>query len=112
MHYFFAQIQDGVVVNTITVHEDALLDENGIEREEVGIAYCEQFGEGQWLRTYPTGEKRKWYGQVGYTYRADLDAFVPPKPPVECTLDEELCHWITPEGVDLNVPPAPRSIPT
>ncbi|CAB4144630.1 hypothetical protein UFOVP1296_41 [uncultured Caudovirales phage] len=109
MNYYYAQVVNGVVVNTVVVDEHALWDENGFEREEVGAAFCQAFGEGQWIRTYLDGEKRKWYGRKGCTYRADLDAFVPPKPPVECTLNEESCHWFTPEGVDLNFPPAPQS---
>ena len=110
MHYYYAQVINGVVENTIVVDETALLDEHGNEQNEIGIAFCQQFGSGQWVRTYLTGEQRKWYGAPGFSYRADLDAFVPPKPPVECTLDEELCHWITPDGTDLNAPPPPRSM--
>lgn len=112
MNYYYAQVVDGVVVNTVVVDEKALWDENGVEQEELGVAFCQNFGEGQWVRTYLTGEKRKWYGRQGFSYRADLDAFVPPKPPVECTLDEELCHWFAPDGTDLNIPPPPRSMET
>jgi len=105
MDCYYAQVLDGVVVNTVVVDETALWDENGIERDSVGAAFCQAFGEGQWIRTYIDGEKRKWYARSGFTYRLDLDAFVPPKPPVECTLDEELCHWFDLEGRDLNAPP-------
>lgn len=110
MHCYFAQVVNDVVVNTIVVDETALWDENGIEREEVGAVFCQSFGDGDWIRTWPTGEQRKWYGAPGFTYRRDLNAFVPPKPPVECTLDEELCHWFDSEGRDLNIPlpPEPR----
>ena len=71
MHYYYAQVIDGVVENTIVVDEIALLDEHGIEQDEIGVSFCQQFGSGQWIRTYLTGEKRKWYGAPGFTYRAD-----------------------------------------
>jgi hypothetical protein len=105
MHSFYAKVEDGLVTALIVIPEEAVWDENGVEDEAVGSAYCQQFGEGTWIRTFPTGEKRKWYGGIGYSYRADLDAFIPPKPLVDCTLDEDTCHWIDAEGNDLNAPP-------
>jgi hypothetical protein len=107
MHSFFAKVEDGVVTAVIVVPEEAVWNDRGVEEEVVGREYCQQFGEGLWVQTWPTGEKRKWYGGVGYAYREDLDAFVPPKPTEDCVLDEELCHWIAPDGTDLNVPPLP-----
>lgn len=38
---------------------------------------------------------RKNYASVGYTYDAQRDAFIPPKPPTGLwVLDEETCTWI------------------
>jgi hypothetical protein len=41
---------------------------------------------------------RKNYAGVGYSYDATLDAFIPPKPPVELmpnpVLDETTCQWV------------------
>jgi hypothetical protein len=108
MHCFFAKIENDIVVNLIVIDEEAMLDEDGIQREELGAAFCNGLDPGEWIQSWPTGEKRKWYGGVGFSYRRDLDAFVPPKPPVECTLDEELCHWIDENGRDLNIPPPPE----
>ena len=109
MMYFYAKLIDNVIVNVIVVPEEALWDEKGIERNEIGVQYCQSLEEGQWMRTYPTAEKHKWFGGVGFTYRPDLDAFIPPKPPVQCTLDEELCHWIDADGRDLNAFSSPQS---
>jgi hypothetical protein len=37
---------------------------------------------------------RKNYAGVGYTYDAQRDAFIPPKPAGDgWTLDEETCTW-------------------
>jgi hypothetical protein len=34
------------------------------------------------------------YAGVGFTYDADLDAFIPPKPSDDAVLDEETFSWI------------------
>lgn len=36
---------------------------------------------------------RKNYAGIGYTYDADRDAFIPPKPDGDFTLNEETCLW-------------------
>lgn len=112
MHCFFAYIVDGVVVDVIVVPREATWDENGIEDESIGSSYCQQFKTGQWVQTFPDTRKRKWFAGVGFSWRADLDGFIPPKPNTDCVLDEELCHWIAPDGTNLSIPPAPRSMPT
>ena len=37
---------------------------------------------------------RKNYAGIGYTYDPVRDAFVPPKPSDDATLDEATCQWI------------------
>jgi len=39
---------------------------------------------------------RKNYAGIGYTYNAQLDAFIPPKPYASWVLDEETCLWNAP----------------
>ena len=39
---------------------------------------------------------RKNYAGQGYTYDADRDAFIPPKPYPSWTLDEDTCLWNPP----------------
>lgn len=44
---------------------------------------------------------RKNYAGIGYTYDAVRDAFIPPKPSDDATLDEVTCQWIVPNhGAD------------
>lgn len=45
-------------------------------------------------RTSYNGNIRKHYAGIGYTYREDLDAFVPPKCHDEASLDENTCLWL------------------
>ena len=40
---------------------------------------------------------RKNYAGLGYTYRADLDAFVPPQPSPNCVLNTTTCLWECPD---------------
>ena len=39
---------------------------------------------------------RKNYAGIGYTYDAQRDAFIPPKPFASWVLDEETCLWQAP----------------
>lgn len=39
---------------------------------------------------------RKNYAGIGFTYDAQRDAFIPPKPFNSWVLDEETCLWIAP----------------
>lgn len=39
---------------------------------------------------------RKNYAGIGYTYDAERDAFIPPKPEDATGLDEDSCLWIVP----------------
>lgn len=40
---------------------------------------------------------RKNYAGIGFLYDPDRDAFIPPQPSPECTLDEQTCLWVCPE---------------
>jgi hypothetical protein len=37
---------------------------------------------------------RKNFAGIGYTYDAERDAFIPPRPDNAVSLDEESCQWI------------------
>lgn len=47
-------------------------------------------------RTSYNGNIRKNYAGIGYTYDADRDAFIAPKPELATDFDEETCQWIVP----------------
>jgi len=77
----FAQLdENNVVTNVIVVHNNELLDENGVESEAKGIVFCQSLFGGNWKQTSYNGNIRKNYAGIGYTYREDIDAFVPPQP--------------------------------
>jgi hypothetical protein len=48
------------------------------------------------VRTSYNGTIRKNYAGIGYTYDAQRDAFIAPKPENATGFDEETCRWIVP----------------
>jgi hypothetical protein len=58
----------------------AKIDENNIVTQVVVVDNKEKILGGTWKQTSYNGNMRKNYAGIGYTYRADIDAFVPPKP--------------------------------
>ena len=51
-------------------------------------------------RTSYNGNIRKNYAGVSFTYDADRDAFIAPKPDNSIGFDETTCRWIMPEVID------------
>lgn len=94
----FAQLDtDNKVIQVIVVsNADCTLD--GEENETVGVMFCKSlFGQHtKWKQTSYNGNIRKNYAGVGFTYDAQRDAFIPPKPYPSWVLDEETCRWGAP----------------
>jgi hypothetical protein len=95
------------VIEVLSVHDNELLDSNGVEQEVNGIDFLNKLtGWSIWKQTsYNTrgGEHilggtpfRKNHASVGYTYDEDKDAFIPPKPYPSWTLNETSCLWEAP----------------
>ena len=59
-----------------------------------GIHYDPETGE-------PSADQSKAfrgnYAGIGFTYDEELDAFIPPKPSEDATLDETTFSWVVPE---------------
>ena len=92
----FAKIEDGVVTQVIVVDNKDCADASGVEKEYIGAAFCERLLGGIWKQTSYNGSIRKNYAGVGYTYNADIDAFVPPKPYASWLLNETTAQWDAP----------------
>lgn len=89
----FAKVSDGLVVQVIVAEPE----------------FFDSFTDtspGQWIQTsYNThggvhangGEPlRKNYAGIGFTYDAQRDAFIPPKPFASWVLNEDTCLWDAP----------------
>ena len=88
----FARMDGNTVTQVIVVHN------NDAPNESEGIAFCKSlFGAGtEWRQTAYSGSIRKNFAGAGYTYDAVRDAFIPPRPGEDWTLDEDTCRWIDP----------------
>ena len=95
----FAKLENNVVKQVIVVSNQDILDEQGQESEEKGIAFCSNLLGGTWLQTSYNGNIRKNYAGIGYTYDEGRDAFIPPKPFNSWLLDEATCQWKAPVNI-------------
>jgi hypothetical protein len=58
--------------------------------------WCTDTYGGYWKQTSYSGSIRKNFAGIGYTYNADLDAFIPPKPYPSWVMDDATCQWKAP----------------
>jgi hypothetical protein len=92
----FARIdENNVVTQVVVVANKDTADADGVEKEHIGAAFLEKLLGGTWKQTSFSGKTRKNYAGVGYTYREDIDAFVPPKPYPSWVLDAD-AQWQAP----------------
>jgi hypothetical protein len=96
MAHFAKLDNDNTVLQVIVVDNNDILDENGNESEEVGINFCTQLLGGIWKQTSYNATFRKNYAGIGFTYNAEKDAFIPPKPFSKWVLNEDTCNWEAP----------------
>jgi len=93
----FAKLDDNNVVTEVHVVANRdTSDVNGVEKEYIGQAFLEKLFGGNWKQTSYNGNIRKNYAGIGYTYNADIDAFVPPQPYASWTLNNETAQWEAP----------------
>ena len=95
---YFARIENGIVQATIAVGTDWILDENGVEQESLGIAFCQNLygADTEWVQTSYNSNFRKRHGIPGDTWDAQRDAFIAPQPFDSWTLNETTCQWEAP----------------
>ena len=95
---YFAKIGlNNKVITVNSVHNNELLDSNGVEQEVNGINFLTNLtGWAIWKQTSYNGNIRKNYAGIGYTYDEDRDAFIPSKPYNSWVLNETTCLWESP----------------
>lgn len=93
----FAEIDsNNIVLRVVVVNDKDTSTEQGVEKEHIGAAFLESLLGGTWVQTSYNGNIRKNYAGIGYTYDAQRDAFIPPKPFSSWVLNEETCLWESP----------------
>lgn len=89
-HYAFLDENNIVVEVIVGIDETQLIE--GLDPE----TWYGNFRGETCKRTSYNGNIRKNYAGIGYTYDAERDAFIPPKPFESWTLDEVTCRWQPP----------------
>jgi hypothetical protein len=86
----WAELDENNIVLRVTVGDND--DPNGDE----GYQWLLDNLGGNWVKTSYNGTIRKNFAGIDYTYDADRDAFIPPKPLDSWVVDEETCQWVPP----------------
>jgi len=89
----YAYIDENNIVTAVIVGPDEGTEPEDIESWE---EYCSAKGKGRAVRTSYNGKIRFNYAGIGFEYREDLDAFIPPKPFESSILNEDTCRWEAP----------------
>ena len=105
----FAKIKNNIVTTVVSVVNEVITDNNGIEQEQLGINFLKTlYNEPNaiWKQTsYNTHSGlhdnggipfRKNHAGIGYTYDENRNAFIPPKLYNSWILNEETCLWEPP----------------
>jgi hypothetical protein len=91
----FAEIDENNLVIRVLVVDNSL-EEQGVDflSNTLGLG-------GTWIQTSYNANFRKNFASVNYTYDANRDAFIPPKPEGEgWALNENTCRWELPEPIE------------
>jgi len=98
MAHFAKLNENNIVEQVIVVSNNELLDENGVEQESLGVAFCQSlFGSDTiWKQTSYNNNFRFRYAGIGYTYDSSLDAFIGPKPYESWVMDNSTADWTEP----------------
>ena len=99
----FAKLDENNIVTFVTVgrHEDDGLEAELSER--TGDVYKQtSYNTSGGVHSLGGTPFRKNYAGIGFTYDAERDAFISPKPYESWVLDEETCQWEAPVAMPEN----------
>ena len=100
----FAKMNGDEVVEVIVVSNDTLDNLSFPESEPVGIQFLHELYQNNdvWLQTSYNRSFRGNYAGMGFTYRSDIDQFIPPQPYPSWIYDPITAMW---------EPPIPKPYP-
>ena len=96
----FAQIDDNNIVTQVIVVEQDVINTGlfGDPAKWIQTSYNTHGG----VHALGGTPLRKNYAGIGYTYDAQRDAFIPPKPYASWVLDESSCLWQAPVAMPVD----------
>jgi len=103
----FAQIdENNTVTQVIVVDTKDTSTADGVEKESIGVAFCERLLGGTWVKTsyntrageHATGGEpiRGNYAGIGYKFDPENDVFYPPQPFPSWTISAPNWTWTPP----------------
>jgi hypothetical protein len=100
MAHFSQLDENNIVTQVIVVANEDTSDSNGVEVEEIGVAFCKKLlgADTRWVQTSYNGNFRVRYAGIGYSFSEELNAFIAPKPFDSWILNEETADWESPVG--------------
>ena len=82
MAHFCELDETNIVLRTIVISNDDIVDANGVEQENLGVAICNAVaGQGRWVQTSYNNNFRKMFATPGMKYADDADVFYNPVGP-------------------------------
>ena len=96
MAHFAELDENNVVLQVIVVHNNELLDADGVEQEALGQAFCTNLLGGNWAQTSYNKTFRKNFASRGGGYDAAMDAFINASPYPSWVLNINTCQWEPP----------------
>ena len=100
MAHFCRIDENNIVTQVIVVANEDTADSNGVEVEEIGVAFCKKLlgADTRWKQTSYNGNFRVRYAGIGYSWNEELSAFIPPQPFASWVLDNTTADWESPVG--------------
>jgi hypothetical protein len=103
----FAQLDDNnVVTQVIVVGNSDTADVNGVESENIGVAFCQSLlgAETNWKQTSYNANMRGNYAGIGMTFMTGVatlgvgstDVFMPQQPHASWTISTTEARWVAP----------------
>jgi len=103
----FAQLdENNVVTQVIVVGNSDTADVNGVESENIGVAFCQSLlgADTNWKQTSYNGNMRGNYAGIGMKYMTGVatlgvgstDVFMPEQPYASWTIDTAVANWKAP----------------
>lgn len=87
MAHFAELDSNNVVLRVVVVSNDDITDENGVEQEQLGIAFMQDLlgADTRWAQTSYNARFRGMYAGIGCIYNEDADVFEEPPLPEPTT---------------------------
>jgi hypothetical protein len=98
MAHFAKLNEQNVVIDVNVVNNETINNLPFPDSEPVGVAFLTEWSGGytNWKQTSYNANFRKNYAGIGFTYSAELDAFIPQKPFPSWLLNTNTCQWQAP----------------